>query len=53
MQALPNTDAELARVIKSRIRKELEQWPLGNKEALKIVQEYMIELTTEIINEGV
>jgi hypothetical protein len=45
-----NTDAELARCIKSRLRYELGLLP-HNKQSEKIVREYILELTREIINE--
>lgn len=47
-----NTDAELARCIKSRIRHELGQLPSGDL-SLKIVREYMTDLTQEIINKDI
>ena len=47
-----NTDAELARCIKSRMRHELAAMPKPNSEEAKaIVREYMEELTREIIAE--
>jgi hypothetical protein len=45
-----DTDGELARCIKSRLRYELNQLP-HNKQSEKIVREFMLELTHEIINE--
>ena len=45
-----NTDGELARCIKSRMRHELQSLP-RNQQAKEIVREYLRELTQEIINE--
>lgn len=50
MAEFSNTDAELARCIKARMRHELTKWP-RNEQAKEIVREYLRELTTEIINE--
>ena len=50
MKEFTNTDAELARCIKSRLRFELEQLP-NNEQSKTIVREYLKELTQEIINE--
>lgn len=50
-----NTDAELARCIKSRMREELGQFLITTKEgrdlARSIVREHMLDLTREIIEE--
>lgn len=47
-----NTDAELARCIKSRMRQELDNITLTNPDAIRAdIRNYMIELCTEIINE--
>ena len=46
-----NTDAELARCIKSRLRHELGQLAGDKEQAKKITREYLTELTQEIINE--
>lgn len=45
-----NTDGELARCIKARMRHELAAYP-RNAESMAIVRGYIIELTQEIINE--
>lgn len=50
-QEFSNTDAELARCIKSRMRHELNGLSLTNPQAKKEVREYLLELTQEIINE--
>lgn len=46
MSEFTNTDAELTRCIKSRLRHEYNTLP--NKDA---VREYVMELVSEIINE--
>lgn len=45
-----DTDAELSRCIKSRMRHELAALP-HTEQAREIVRQYMRELTAEIINE--
>lgn len=53
-QEFSNTDAELARCIKSRIKHELNAIT-GNKDkqtvVLPAIKTYLLELVTEIINE--
>jgi len=51
MNEFSNTDGELARCIKARMRHELQQFPHNDK-AKDIVREYLKELTQEIINEA-
>ena len=51
MAEFSNTDAEITRMIKARLRHELGQ-SVGDKEqGKKIIREYLTELTQEIINE--
>ena len=50
MSEFSNTDAELARCIKSRMRHELQALP-HKKQSKEIVREFMLELTQEIIAE--
>ena len=45
-----NTDGELARCIKSRMRAELNNFP-RNDQAKALVREFLKELTQEIIAE--
>lgn len=54
-QEFSNTDAELARHIKSRILHELNGFPAKRRNDLILgeVRRYMIDLCTEIINEDI
>ena len=51
MLEFSNTDAELSRLLKARLRHELGQLSGNKEQAKKITREYLIELTQEIINE--
>jgi len=50
MAEFSNTDAELARMIKARLRHELGQLAGDKEQGKKIIREYLTELTQEIIN---